>query len=68
MLELSGIWSTPSLSLPPVPLWSEFVEHDRVLFMGQIELNCILMLNWIRWNMADLTFNLRAYDKLVFLK
>ena len=37
MLELLG------------PLSPGVVAPDRVLFMGQIELNCIIMLNWIAW-------------------
>ena len=47
MLELWGMWSTSLLSLLPGPLWPRVVTPDRVLSMGQIELNCILMLNWI---------------------
>ena len=43
LLELWGMWSTPSL----VSLWPGVVALDRVLSMGQIELNCVLMLNWI---------------------
>ena len=34
----------------PGPLWPEGVAPDRVLSMRQIELNCVLMLNWIVWN------------------
>ena len=37
-LELSEMWSTPSLPLLPGPLWPGVVETDRVLSMGQIEL------------------------------
>ena len=37
----------PSLPLLPGPLWQGAVAPDRVLSMGQIELNCELMLNWI---------------------
>ena len=37
----------PSLSGPQ---WPGVVAHDRVLPMGQIELSCVLMLNWIVWN------------------
>ena len=35
----------PSLPLLPGPLWSGVVVPDRVLSMGQIELNCVFMLN-----------------------
>ena len=38
MLELKGMWSTPSLSLIPGSLWPGVVAPDRVLSMGQIEL------------------------------
>ena len=37
--------STPSLSLLPGPLSPGVVASDRVLSMGQIELNSVLMLN-----------------------
>ena len=33
------------------------IAPDRVLSIGQIELNCALMLNWIVWNRTVLTFN-----------
>ena len=57
MLELWGMHSTPSLPLLPGSLWLWVVAPDRVLSMGQIELNCVLMLNWITWNRTVLTFN-----------
>ena len=47
ILELSGMQSTPSMPSLPGPLWPGVVAPDRVLSMGQIELNCVLMLNWI---------------------
>ena len=47
MLELWGVRSTTSLQLLPGPLCSEVIAPDRVLSMSQIELNCVLMLNWI---------------------
>ena len=50
MLELWGTRSTPSLPLLPGPLWLGVVAPDRVLSMGQIELNCVPMLNGITWN------------------
>ena len=50
MLELWGMQSTSSLPLLAGPLWSGVVAPERVLSMGQIELNCLLMLNWIIWN------------------
>ena len=62
------MWSTPSLSSLSCPLWSGVVASDRVLSMDRIELNCVLMLNWIAWNRTVLTFNLRTYAKLNCLK
>ena len=50
MLELWGMQSTPSLPLFPLSLWPRVIAPDRVLPMGQIELNCVLLLNWIVWN------------------
>ena len=37
-LEISGVWSTPSLTLLPDPLWPIAVAPDRVLSMVQIKL------------------------------
>ena len=37
--------STPSLSSLPGSLWPGMVAVDKVLPMGQIELNCVIMLN-----------------------
>ena len=44
MLELRGMWSTHLLLSLPGPLWPRVVAPDRVLSMGQIELNYVLML------------------------
>ena len=49
MLELWGTRSTPSLPSLPGQLWPRVVVPDGVLSMGQIELNCVLMINWIVW-------------------
>ena len=57
MLEFWGMWSTPSLSLLLDPLWPRMVAPDGVLSLGQIELNCVLMVNSIAWNRTVLTFN-----------
>ena len=57
MLELCRMWITSSLSLLPDPFWHSVVAPDSVLSMSQIELNCVLMLNWIVWNRTLLTFN-----------
>ena len=45
MLELQGMRSTSLFPSLPGPLWPGMVAPDRVLCMGQIELNCVLMLN-----------------------
>ena len=57
------MWNTLSLSSLPGPLSSGMVASDRVLSMGQIEQNCILMQNRI-----VLTFKLHIYAKLNSLK
>ena len=64
MLELCGMQNTPSLPLLRGPLWPGVVTPDRVLSMGQIELNWVLMLNCIAWNRTVLTFKLHTYVKL----
>ena len=45
ILELWGIRGTSSLSSLPSPLWPGVIVPDRVLSLGQIELNCVLLLN-----------------------
>ena len=47
MLKLWGMWSIPLLPLLPGPLCSGSVASYRVLFIGQIELNCVIMQKWI---------------------
>ena len=64
MVELWGMRCTSSLPLLPGPLWPGVVAPDRVHSMGQIELNCVLMLNWITWNRTVLSFKLRSNAKL----
>ena len=46
MLELWGMRNTSSLPSLSCPLWPGVVASNRVLSMGQIELNCVLLLNW----------------------
>ena len=58
MLELLGIRSTSSLPMLPGSLYSRSGSA-----MGQIELNCVLMLNWIAWNRTVLIFKLCTYAK-----
>ena len=60
--------STPSLPSLSGPLWPGVVVPDKVLLMGQTELKCVLMLNWIAWNRTVLTFKLCTYTKLNCLK
>ena len=45
MLELWEMQSTPLLPLLPGPHWSGVVAPDRLISLGQIELNCVIMLN-----------------------
>ena len=49
MLELWVMQHSPWLPSLPGPLWPGVIALDRILSMGQIEVNCILMLNWIVW-------------------
>ena len=42
---LQGMQSTPSLPSLPGPLWPGVEAPDRVLSMGEIIQNCVLMLN-----------------------
>ena len=57
MLELCGMQSTRLFPSLQGPLWFGVVASDRVLSMSQIELNCVLILNWIVWNRTVLAFN-----------
>ena len=50
MLKFWGMWSNPSLPSLPGPLWLGVVALDRVLSMGRIKINYVLMLNCIVWN------------------
>ena len=72
MPELWRMRSTPSLPSLPGPLWPGVVAPDRVLSMGQIELNCVLMLYWIVWNITVLSLTAckqnHTYTKLNCLK
>ena len=68
MVELLGMQSTSSLPTLPGPLWLGVVAPDNVLYMGQTELNSVLMLNSIARNRTALIFKLYAYAKLNCLK
>ena len=52
MLELWEMRSTPLLPSLSGPLLPRVVAPDRVLSMGQLELNRVLMLNRIVWNVT----------------
>ena len=68
MLELWGMLNTLSLPLFPGQLWPRVVAPDRALSKSQIELNYVLMLNWIAWNRSVLACKLHTYAKLNCLK
>ena len=75
MLDIWGRRSTPSSPSLPRPLWPRVVAPDRVLSMGQKELNCVLMLYWIVWNRTVFVWlgelfeiELFLYAKLNYLK
>ena len=53
MLEFWGIRTTPSLKSFLFLLWPGVVAPDKVLSMSEIELSCVLMLNWIISNRTD---------------
>ena len=57
MLVLWRMQFNPSLPSFSGPLLPGVVAADRVLSMGQIELNCVLMLKWYAWIITFLTFN-----------
>ena len=68
---IQELWEMRNITLLPLlpgPLWPEVVTPDRVLSMGQIELNCVFMLKWIVWNGTVLTFKMSTYAKLNCLK
>ena len=50
MLELGIMQSISVLPSLRGPLWHGEVATDGVLSMGQIELNCVIMLNLIVWH------------------
>ena len=68
ILEFWGMLITPLLPSLPGIFWPGLVVPDRVQSMGQIELKCVLMLNWITWKRTVLIFKLRTYAKLKCLK
>ena len=68
MLELYGMQGTPSLPSLPGQLCPGVVSPDRVLAMGQMELNCVFMFNWIARNRSVLISKLPIKAKLNCLK
>ena len=66
--ETLGNLEYPWLPSLPGPLGPGVVALDRVPSMGQIELNCVIMLNWTALNRTVLTFKLCTYAKLNCLK
>ena len=68
MLELWGMWSTPVLQSLLDSYWPGVLIPDRVLSMGQLEINCVLMLNWTAWKRTVLTFGRHTSARLICLK
>ena len=58
----------PFIAIAPRSIWPGVVTPNRVLSMRKIELNCVLMLNWITWNTTIVIFKQRTYDELNCLK
>ena len=50
MLERWEMWSTPSVISLQCPLWLRVAAPDRVLSIDEMELNYVLMLNWVDWD------------------
>ena len=64
----TAMWNTPLLPLLPGQLWPGVVAPDRVLSLGQIGLNSVLMLNWIIWNRSVYMYKMDlALDNLQWL-
>ena len=63
-LKLWVMQITPSLPSLPGQFWPGVVAPDRALSMGKIQLNRVLMLSWIAWNITVLAFNLRINANL----
>ena len=60
MLELWEMWITSSLPSLSGPLWPGVLAPNKILSIGQNELKCILMLNWITWNRTVLRHKLHT--------
>ena len=58
----------PFIAITPIPLLPGLVALERVLSMGQTELNCVLMLNWTVWNRTILGVKMKlALNNLQWL-
>ena len=68
MLELGGMRGTLLVPLLPGSLWPWVEAPDWVLYMVQIQLKCVLKLNWILRNTIGFTLKLLTYAKLNCLK
>ena len=68
MQALWGMKGTSSLPWLPGPFLPRVVAPDRIQSSSQIELKCVLMLNWFTWNRTALIFKLCTYAKLNCLK
>ena len=66
MLEFWGMQSATLLASLPGQFWPCVVAPDMVLYMGQIELNCVIKLNLIFWDVTILKFKLHTHAKQNF--
>ena len=63
-----GMAEYPFIAIAPGSTLVRVETPDRVLSVGQIELNCVRMLNRISWNRSVLIIKLHTYDKLNCVK
>ena len=63
--ELSGMQCTLSLLSLLDPQWPRLVAPDRVRSRSRVELNSVLMLNWITWNRT--VWHLNVYKQRQYL-
>ena len=59
--------STPSLATLPGPLWPGVVAPNRVLSMGEIELNCVFMQNLTVWNWTVFMLNGIVWNRTAYV-
>ena len=64
MLEFWGMQSTPSFSLLLGPLLLGVVAPERILSMGQIELNCVRIDNVLCVSGSFMMFVISKHSKL----